>query len=350
MANIRIPQGRALKPIQYRAPKDFTDQILAVNSYSPLAQGIETFGQVGSKAIETYGAERKKRKDLADAVALGTQLGMAPEQLQGLKAEDAAPLRQIFLNRATQTPEEKESKALGMEKTRAEIDELGRRQSGANVILPGFTLGGAPATVNTRSGTAVPLQAPGGQKFEKIVQQPRGANEMSLRKEFSTHPVVRDFANTARSVQRIVDAAKDPSGAGDLALIFNYMKTLDPGSTVREGEFATAQNSAGLDERTRAQYNKVISGERLSPNQREDFVDRAMRLYEGQEQANIQIENQYRTLAEQSGLDPEQSVVDFKIKGLRRNKLQPLPSPSASGLTSEQRRQRISELKAKTGR
>jgi len=34
------------------------------------------------------------------------------------------------------------------------------------------------------------------------------------------------------------------------------MKILDPGSVVREGEFATAQNSAGIPERIRAKYNR----------------------------------------------------------------------------------------------
>jgi len=92
-------------------------------------------------------------------------------------------------------------------------------------------------------------------------------------------PDIKGYIDIRDSYNRIIASAKDPSAAGDMALIFNYMKVLDPGSTVREGEFATAQNSAGVPEIIRAQYNKVMSGKRLSTSQRDDFVDRAKKLY-----------------------------------------------------------------------
>jgi len=38
---------------------------------------------------------------------------------------------------------------------------------------------------------------------------------------------------------------------------------LDPGSVVRESEFATAQNAAGVPDQVRNMYNKVLSGTRL---------------------------------------------------------------------------------------
>ena len=74
-------------------------------------------------------------------------------------------------------------------------------------------------------------------------------------------------------------SANNPSPAGDLALIFNYMKVLDPGSTVREGEFANAQNSGSVPNRIVALYNSVINGTRLSDPQRNDFVNRAGQLF-----------------------------------------------------------------------
>lgn len=53
---------------------------------------------------------------------------------------------------------------------------------------------------------------------------------------------------------------------------------LDPGSVVRESEFATAQNAASVPERVRSSFNRVLSGEKLSPKQRKDFVGRANSL------------------------------------------------------------------------
>ena len=130
----------------------------------------------------------------------------------------------------------------------------------------------------------------------------------------------KPFFQVRDAMGRIEASAKNPSAAGDLALIFNYMKVLDPGSTVREGEFATAQNSAGLPERVVAQYNKVLSGERMAPEQRQDFLSRARDLYRSQESIQRQQEEQYRGLSGRMGARPENVILN---QGL------PVPPPSA---------------------
>lgn len=91
-----------------------------------------------------------------------------------------------------------------------------------------------------------------------------------------------DFIKIEDAIGRVNASAQDPSAAGDLALIFNFMKVLDPGSTVREGEFATAQNAAGVDQRVRSTYRRVLRGERLTPEQRADFTGRADKLFQSQ--------------------------------------------------------------------
>lgn len=131
-----------------------------------------------------------------------------------------------------------------------------------------------------------------------------------LRSEFNAQ--AKEFRGIADSYQRIVDSASDPSAAGDLALIFNYMKVLDPGSTVREGEFATAQNSAGIPGRIVSLYNSVINGQRLNADQRKDFVDRATKLYKGQESrfTNNTVKR-YESLSRMYGIDPSNVIVNM---------------------------------------
>lgn len=129
-----------------------------------------------------------------------------------------------------------------------------------------------------------------------------------LRNEFTE--LSKDFFKVNESVARVRASAADPSAAGDLALIFNYMKILDPGSVVREGEFATAQNAASVPDRLRAQYNKILSGERLAPDTRADFLDRAERLFEEQRTVHSMREKEYRRLADSVGADPEQVIVN----------------------------------------
>lgn len=123
--------------------------------------------------------------------------------------------------------------------------------------------------------------------------------ENNLRSQFLSQS--RDFIDTAASYQRMVDSSRSPSAAGDLALIFNYMKMLDPGSTVREGEFANAQNSGSVPQVIAAQYNKVISGERLNDSMRQDFMGRATDLYRGQLSRHKQREVEFQNLATQYG-------------------------------------------------
>jgi hypothetical protein len=122
-----------------------------------------------------------------------------------------------------------------------------------------------------------------------------------------------------------------------LALIFNYMKVLDPGSVVREGEFATAQNAGGVDERIRSLYNRVVEGTRLTEPQRADFVDRASRLYQGAEEQYNSIANQYKEFARKAGLPVDQVIPDFTYKGAvpeRSTLIQVPPNPDISRFPS----------------
>lgn len=100
--------------------------------------------------------------------------------------------------------------------------------------------------------------------------------ESKFRKEYSDQ--TKGYQEVKSAYGRVL--ASEDSAVGDLSLIFGYMKMLDPGSVVREGEFATAQNAAGVPERIQNIYNRVVSGERLSASQRNSFKGQAGKLYE----------------------------------------------------------------------
>jgi len=135
--------------------------------------------------------------------------------------------------------------------------------------------------------------------------------EGQLRDKFQA--LTKEFRQVRDSYTRVVASGKDPSAAGDLALIFNFMKVLDPGSVVRESEFATAQNSGGVDDRTRAAYNRVLNGERLAPRIRNDFLDRGRRLFKGKETQYGKTSTEYRKLAKAYNLDSSRVVLDLGI-------------------------------------
>jgi hypothetical protein len=101
-------------------------------------------------------------------------------------------------------------------------------------------------------------------------------NDLSA--NFDKNKQVQDYKNVVISYNTISSAAENPSAAGDLSLIFQYMKVLDPGSTVREGEFANAQNAAGVPDRIRNLFNNWSKGQRLDENQRQDFITQAKKI------------------------------------------------------------------------
>lgn len=130
---------------------------------------------------------------------------------------------------------------------------------------------------------------------------------------FEMEEKLRDgFAGQAKTFSTVRDqygvlqaAAQNPSAAGDLSLIFAYMKLVDPGSTVREGEFANAQNAAGVPDQVRNMWNRALNGQRLSENQRADFVGQAGKLFESHRQTFEATKGKYDSLADAYGLQKD---------------------------------------------
>lgn len=150
----------------------------------------------------------------------------------------------------------------------------------------------------------------------------------AIRNDFNKLDATKDFSKQSKAMERIVASAKDPSAAGDLALIFNYMKMLDPGSVVRESEFRTAEGARAWFGEYKG--NKIPSiflkyilkaqtGEMLLPSQRQDFVGRAEEIYDQAEAGYTSLEDQYKAIARDEEIyDGKQKIfVDYRYKGER---------------------------------
>lgn len=133
----------------------------------------------------------------------------------------------------------------------------------------------------------------------------------ALRKERNSLPITKDTQTSSVATQKIREAAANPSAASDLSLIFSYMKVLDPGSTVREGEFANAQNATGVPDKIRNLYEKVRTGERLNDTQRMDFLSQAERLHGSQIAKQKKVDTGYASLAKKRGLDSQDILTNF---------------------------------------
>jgi hypothetical protein len=137
--------------------------------------------------------------------------------------------------------------------------------------------------------------------------------EEGLRKEFTGNKLTKDTLEVAVAYQKVQQAAADPSGASDMALIFGLMKILDPGSTVREGEYATAQNTGSIPDRVVGAYNRALTGKKLDDDVRKDFVNAAGKAYAGQVEQFRKLEGTYQGLAKGSGVDPARVAIPLGV-------------------------------------
>lgn len=108
-----------------------------------------------------------------------------------------------------------------------------------------------------------------------------------------------DFDKATEKYRGAIDAAKNlnalsqnSTAQDQTAIIFSYMKTLDPSSTVREGEFALVGSTAGLSDRATNALQQLDSGKRLNQQQIDDIVGAANKL------ANVSKQNLDGTSAE----------------------------------------------------
>jgi hypothetical protein len=115
-------------------------------------------------------------------------------------------------------------------------------------------------------------------------------------------------------MNRIQASATNPSPAGDLSMVYNYMKMLDPGSVVRESEFASAAAAKPMLERLGLSWDavgSVWSGKKLTPGQRQDFLNRANQLYQTEAKQHEQRVNETRRMATGFGVNPDLIISDM---------------------------------------
>lgn len=283
------PAGGDVEAPPQRPPGSFDPMTMsftpAVPRYRQVTPGIyedATRTPEGRKAVETE-RERARVREMYQ------RLGLTTEQA-ALAAEDEAYGRELLT--ATTTPKDPTRD----EQIRKRIREL---------TTGGMTLRAANEQARLEFGGAVGEDKPTGSGSPQAMQQ-----AIRLATQYSGLPVVKNATTIAENLGTVIAASQDPSAAGDLALIFGYMKLLDPGSTVREGEFANAQNAAGVPDQVRNAWNRAMSGERLNEAQRRDFAKQAMSKAESQRKILQPFIDRYSTIAQRYGIDPFEVVFD----------------------------------------
>jgi hypothetical protein len=214
-----------------------------------LAEGTKQFQRDPITGVVTeIAAGAPKPVPESDAIKTLRGLGLAPtiENLRLLDKPEASPSESRLLRDA------------GVPVTLENIIRL--RQSGASNVK-----------VN------VPVDMTGGQKgFE---------NEMKLSSSFKQEPIYKDFSDMRSAFGQVVSSLSQGTPIGDVAGATKIMKLLDPGSVVRESELAIAMEASGRMDRLQNYFKNMMSGQKLTPTQRDDFKALANELYAAAGQA-----------------------------------------------------------------
>lgn len=144
------------------------------------------------------------------------------------------------------------------------------------------------------------LKASGGLDPAKSFEQ-----EEKLRKEFQGRTKI--YGELGTTYQNMKSSADAKTGPGDIALITGFMKMLDPGSVVRETEFATARDTAGLYERLQNQAQKLQSGQlfTLDSKQRKEYTDLAKQYLDSAQKKAVDDKKALGVVVKNYRLNPD---------------------------------------------
>lgn len=204
---------------------------------------------------------------------------------------------------------------------------------GATDASLGLPTAGQPLGMNTQ-GPSAPVPVPNAVALpwmEKRMEAQERSKDRGLQRDIAGQGKAIGYANQFRdefnkasesfktivpAYKTIVTAATLPpekqTAQSDMSLIFAYMKLLDPTSTVREGEYATAQNAGNVPESVRNQWNRVFGkGEKLQPEQRINFARSAQNKFRNDYETQKLNMQRYTDLATRARVSPEDVVFDF---------------------------------------
>lgn len=141
-------------------------------------------------------------------------------------------------------------------------------------------------------------------------------NEQQQFNSFKGEQIVKDYnsvQNKAASVQSIIDSGV--GGPGDLALVFEFMKSLDPTSVVRESEYEAAAKSGNIFTGAYARFNGYLKekGGFLPEQVKKAFLDITNQKLGVIENQYNNLRGEYRRIASTQGLNPENVAPDLTI-------------------------------------
>ena len=121
-------------------------------------------------------------------------------------------------------------------------------------------------------------------------------NFFKVQNNYNKDKFVARYNEILTNIENIITAYDkaynlEKPGAEDISLIFSYMKMLDPGSVVREGEFLVARKTGGPADFLISYLHRLKDGSILTDGVRRSFRDMAIGLYDNAKK-NLETSNE----------------------------------------------------------
>ena len=153
-------------------------------------------------------------------------------------------------------------------------------------------------------------------------------NELDLKNNFKAEPVYKAYQEMQSAYGQVTESLKKGTPAGDLAGATKFMKLLDPGSVVRESELYLAMSASGALDRFTNYANMVVTGQKLTPTQRQDFQGLADRLFADSANAYNSKRNEYLQIGNAYDLNAERALGGpAKAPTITQRETAPAPQP-----------------------
>lgn len=141
-------------------------------------------------------------------------------------------------------------------------------------------------------------------------------DERAAKSQFETNQIVKDFntiLNKQITVSNIIEAGV--GGPGDLAIVFEFMKALDPNSVVRETEYDNAAKSGNIFRGMFAKFNGYLKEEGgFLPDQvKQSFKELVGIKYDASFQQYKSLAGSTRAISYRQGLNPDNVVINYDI-------------------------------------
>ena len=163
--------------------------------------------------------------------------------------------------------------------------------------------------------------------------------EMDLAKQFRADKTVMAHQLMQNELRQLEALKRQGSSYSDQALITKFSKILDPGSVVRETEFAITEAGGGYLNKMKNYSDKVLGGGRLQQSQRDEMLQAAQALADGVREEYERKRKAYAAQGALYGARPEAIIGVEEI-------VPPVEAQKPSGMSPE-RKARLEQLRRK---